>query len=710
MTSIQNNSNILAKEASGIFEQIRKKAEDISTSEGSYGFFYNLSNPTNLTNPQIVAVRTVDSNLYNSDAKQNNILYKIKAKNKSRQYKYDITSTQSNRTELIERLLINKQIQKSNKNKKKKLIFDKNSESQKIYNYAYKKQLEDQFRKNTTIMPIGEEDNNLWNKLKKENNNIKEKYRRINRRRYITSREYIDSTKNIQLLRFIRKNKIEKLNNLISIKNSEIDTLNSNIESLENNKESIIINYNKRYVSYINFLIRQKDIEEKNVIDLIIKSGRIRKEIAQTQTKINKIQKEKMIQLNLILLFIQIKEKIIKIPEMAYKYFGTSDKNLEAEKAEKQKILLLNRRRSSVKKQALLNKFNENIVFNEDMQKIMKYKGKIIYNDISEFEYDFNHLQEKIRMTIEYLQISEKNKKELKRNLELIKLDNIENEKVGDKLNRLNYILRNLKNKNAELNTELKSLKIKYSNNSNSNNDSYNNSKNTIYNKTSKIRKSSSTGNILQNLSSIQNNRIVTEKNFFNTIFSNSFNTIYNPKKIMHFKKYFTIEKFDFNKASNLFLSCYNLYNITKENYFSEKDIQFDIDIKRGSTLEPEKITILKMLEYIDKIVTLLINQKKMYLKNKYLKKKYKKIKDLLDKDKRRMNFIIGFKSDEEKRKMKLRQMSLRKEKERYLQHHKVEYKYFFKNQKEQIAQAINLAQLKRAPTFDDFMFDVIGK
>ena len=88
----------------------------------------------------------------------------------------------------------------------------------------------------------------------------------------------------------------------------------------------------------------------------------------------------------------------------------------------------------------------------------------------------------------------------------------------------------------------------------------------------------------------------------------------------MHFKKYFTIEKFDFNKASNLFLSCYNLYNITKENYFSEKDIQFDIDIKRGSTLEPEKTTILKMLEYIDKIVTLLINQKKMYLKNKYLK------------------------------------------------------------------------------------------
>ena len=46
------------------------------------------------------------------------------------------------------------------------------------------------------------------------------------------------------------------------------------------------------------------------------------------------------------------------------------------------------------------------------------------------------------------------------------------------------------------------------------------------------------------------------------------------------------------------------------------------------------------MLEYIDNIVSLLLIQKRAYLKDKYLNKKYKKIRDLLEKDKRRMNFI----------------------------------------------------------------------
>ena len=37
-----------------IVEQIKKHADEISTSEGSFQIFKNLSNPTNLTNPQII--------------------------------------------------------------------------------------------------------------------------------------------------------------------------------------------------------------------------------------------------------------------------------------------------------------------------------------------------------------------------------------------------------------------------------------------------------------------------------------------------------------------------------------------------------------------------------------------------------------------------------------------------------------------------------
>ena len=169
------------------------------------------------------------------------------------------------------------------------------------------------------------------------------------------------------------------------------------------------------------------------------------------------------------------------------------------------------------------------------------------------------------------------------------------------------------------------------------------------------------------------------------------------------------MENFDFCGVSNLFLSCYNLYYLTKENLFQENDIKsFDINIKRGFSSEPEKATILKMIEYIDTIVTLLLKQKKMYLENKYLRKKYERMRDLLEEEKRRMKIFNSFKKDEEKSKLKIKQLSMKKDKVRFIPFHKVENKYFFRTQKEQITKANNLAELKRAPTFEDFMFDIM--
>ena len=120
--------------------------------------------------------------------------------------------------------------------------------------------------------------------------------------KFKTARDYISTSKNISLLKFIRKNKIEKLNLLVNIQKSELNILNNNMESLENNKEAIITNYKHKYVTYINYLLKQKDSEEKKNIDLIIESSKIRKEIKQIQSKINKVQKEKTDKLNLILL------------------------------------------------------------------------------------------------------------------------------------------------------------------------------------------------------------------------------------------------------------------------------------------------------------------------------------------------------------------------------------------------------------------------
>ena len=45
----------------------------------------------------------------------------------------------------------------------------------------------------------------------------------------------------------------------------------------------------------------------------------------------------------------------------------------------------------------------------------------------------------------------------------------------------------------------------------------------------------------------------------------------------------------------------------------------------------------------------------------------------------------------------------------RFISTRKVDNKYFFKTQKEKITQAINLAQFRKAPTVEDFLFDVIN-
>ena len=693
MSSLYNTSNVLRKDASDIFEQIRKKAEDISTSEGSFRVFHNLSNPTNLTNPQIISIRRVDNS---NISKSNNRLNKARTRNRLNQFKYDKSTIESTKNELHDQLLMNEQIKRLILKKKQKYAFDINLETQKqntrhFFNLTQKMKLPPKIKKNRTMETIGEEGTL--------------KAIRVNKRNHITARDYISTSRNIQLLRFLRKNKIEEINMLTNMQKSEMDTLTSNIESLETNKETIITNYNIKYVSYVNFLIKQKDKEERKNIDLIIETSKIRKEILQIQTKINKVQNEKTEKLNLILLLIQIKERIRKLPEMAYKLFGTSDnpKNL------KHKTYIQNNpkefiKKITFKKQISSIKFQEKIKNSEELKKILKYKGKIIYNDLYEFEYDYNQLELKIRNKIEYNENIKQDVQELKTQLNLIKSES-EHDPNEEKEKRLNNILNDLKFINEELNSELVSIKIRFNINTNKNQFK---SRNNFDTKNTRIKHSFTTNNINKHLELNKINNTKTSNNFFNTLLTSDSNTIYSPQTILSFKKYFTIEGFDFSKASNLFFSCYALYNLTKENLFQEEEIKYNIDVKRGFSFEPEKATILKMIEYIDNIVTLLIKQKNMYLENNHLRKKYEKIQELLEEEKRRNKFIDGLKKDQEKRRLKLKKLNRKKDKLRYISFRKVENKYFFKAQKEQIKRAIDLAELKRTPNFEDFMFDVL--
>ena len=711
MSTSNNNSNILRKDVSEMIDQIRKRAEDISTSEGSNRLFYNLSNPTNLTNPQIITLRKNDY-LGNSEiTKNSNTIYtNVRTRNLAQRYRREKDIDENTYSELHEHFLINKQIKKLVLSKKNKSVFNnsyKNSDYQTqnkdFFHLTNQTRLVRKLNKNNTMDIIGEERGHYLNQFNEENKEKKEKEIRVNIRKHITARDYISRTKHIQLLKYIKKNKIEKLNMLLNMKKAEMDTLNNNIESLGNNRDLINTNYEKKYVLYLGYLKRQTDKEQKKDIDLLIQQSNIRKEIFQIQTKINKVQREKTLKLNLILLFIQIKERIKTLPENASLFFGASSNNINNININNLNInnngkLKGINKRLSLKKKVTFNKIMETYMNSEDMKKIMQYKGKNIYNDVSEMEYDYNQMEEKVRKKIEIFENLKNEIKTLSKQLKQVK-EEIKNAPEQEKKHHLNYIFNDLLYKNQQLKSELKAIKIKYNIGTNTIN----------INKKQKLKKISSAIDIFHFPKSIQNNNTNTSNDFFNNSLTNESNNIYNPKTIITFKKSFSIEKFDFNNASNLFYSCYNLYNTSKNNYFLDKDLQFDISIKRGSLLEIEKATILKMIEYIDNVFNLLIKQKNMYLSNKHLRKKYEKIRDLLDKENRRIKLINGFKEDEEKKKQKLKQLDYNKDKVRFISTRKVEKNYFFKTQKEKITQAINLAQFRKAPTVEDFLYDVIN-
>ena len=197
MASSYNNSKILRKDVSDIFDQLRKRAEDISTSEGSYRLIQNLSNPTNLTNPQIISMRRIDNYPYLENSKINRFS-KVKTRNIARYYKNDKYLSQNNNSDLEEKLILKEQAKKVLLRKEQKPINNKSlkgSQSQKnIKDSNFKK-----FLKAKTMDIIDEDEKDIWKKLKNINKNKKIVEIRVNKRKYVTSREYLNTTKNIQL-------------------------------------------------------------------------------------------------------------------------------------------------------------------------------------------------------------------------------------------------------------------------------------------------------------------------------------------------------------------------------------------------------------------------------------------------------------------------------------------------------------------------------
>ena len=677
ITSSNNSSHILKNNVSDIFEQLKKKAEDMSTSEGSIHIFQNLKNPTNLTNPQIISLRKVGTYENSEDSRNKSKL------NKSRNKVHSMKRVKSDISELHDEFLISEQIKKILLRKEPKLVFDK--VKKRIYDDYSKKSVKEKDKKNKTIEKLYNNED-VWTKLKKINNISKDKIVRINKRKNISARDYVSDTKDIQLMKYIQKNKIERLNMLTNLKKTELNSVSNTILSLENNKDFIINNYNEKYASYVNYLKKRKDEEEKNNFDLFLTSEKIRKEISQLQLRYNKKKKEKNYMVNMALLLIQIKEKMRTIPPKAVSLFESNMNSLDGH------------RRGIKKPKTVFTKTNK-IFFDEEINKIMKYRGRVIYKDIFEFDYDYQQIEDRVRNKFKEKEKLDIEIADLKEEYNKVKEEAAFDPYAEDK-NELNKAINKLKVKNEELKQEIISLKLKFSD-----------AKYNILTKKKHILKhSTSTLSVRNNsINNIGNESIINkDNNFFfknSNIYYDNYSTLYG------FKSIYTLNNFNFNKmidVSDLYMSCFKLYKTSKNNLFEKIEINFDVEKNMKSPKINEDLVIIKMLEYIDQIVTLLIIQKNHCMSDVNLKKKYEKVRNLLERDKRRMKFINNLREEEEKQKLKIQELEIKKNKANYIPSKKSEYKYYFKAQKDHLIKIKKLTELRKPPTFEDFMHDIM--
>jgi len=687
ITSSDNSSHILKKDVSDIFEQIKKKKEDLSTSDGSIPLFQNLSNPTNLTNPQIIGLKRggyMENSEETKDKSRN-----LKPKNRVNR----LRRVKSEISELHDEFLISEEIKKLLLQKEPKRIFDK----PKKRNYemdAYTKMIEKKKRKEKlekTIEPVVNEED-IWTKLKKiQYIPHDQKEIRVNKRKNISTREYISNTKDIQLMKYINRHKFERYNMLSNIRQSELDSLTNTLISLEKSKDSITNNYNEKYTSYVAFLKQEKDEEEKNRLNLFLQKERIKREIAQLQVRFNKIKKDRLFMVNMVLLQIQVKEQMRNIPEKALIIF---DNNMN--------ILLKDKRRQK-RKRTITIKSNSNDVFDQEIKKVMKYKRKIIYNDISEFEYDYKQIEDKVINKYQEYKKLETEIEELKEIYNKEKAEKEYDPEAEDK-KQCTLLLNKLKHKNEELKKEKISLKIKFSD---KRHNILNKSRPMLQHSLSSISLRSSNNHNNNNINNINSNNSKSTINYFlktNMYYYDTYNTL-------GLNNLFTLSNFNFNKMHNvseLYNYCFKLYKTAKNNLFDDIEVHFEVEKNMTYPIINEDVVILKMLDYIDKVLSLLLFQKQNHMSDEELRKKYEKLKSLMEGEKRRMKFINNFRQEEEKKKMKLKELELKKNIVKYIPTKKIDYNYYSRAQKEHLAKLKKLAELKKPITFEDFMYDVM--
>ena len=625
------NSKELNTDTIEILEQIKKQNEEFST-DGSVQLFKNLSNPTNLTNPQIIG--TQRTNVTTTKSPSSSCYKKIVPKLKKRK----IYRTKTD-IDLIRDILFNKQNESKNliKKEEKNIILKKNN-----INYFLDEKTSCLTTKGKVkLKPI-------WEKIKTPKVSlIKQKDIRINITKKVLARNFVDDYKMISQIKYNTDIKREKFERMINIKYSQLSSINNTEEKISKLKDIISKDYNKNYVLYLRFL--NNNLEKENQIsnELLGDSLKIKSEINKLNNKIIKIIERKCTILKWIGFFIQVKEKLKDIPEFYFDILEENDNynvyNLGDEIFRNTKFIITDFSHLILKKK---NLESQQIKISETTrEKILKYRYNLIFEEPEEIMDHYTNLQSKWLKEIEQRDNLVKEIDSLKQKISNFEESNFiwDEKRLIEKLKLVKNIYHQLKNQYDLLKSQDRKVIKKICGDE-------------LSPKISKIN-SPDSPDIYDNIY----NAMLNNLNFY-TVKTNS-----NKNRINS----------SFKGAENLINT--NLYNLILDLFSTLNQnnfIKFDFsNFIKNSNINP----IFEIMNYIELAVNFLFQEKYKYLQDPNLKEKYLTIQANFSKENKRYKILKLIKLRQFKLNKQIKEMNEKGKRKKYLTKRKIDYSLYKK-------------------------------
>ena len=659
------NSKELNTDTIEILEQIKKQNEEFST-DGSVQLFKNLSNPTNLTNPQIIG--TQRTNVTTTKSPSSSCYKKIVPKLKKRK----IYRTKTD-IDLIRDILFNKQNESKNliKKEEKNIILKKNN----INDFLDEKTSCLTTKGKVKLKPI-------WEKIKTPKVSlIKQKDIRINITKKVLARNFVDDYKMISQIKYNTDIKREKFERMINIKYSQLSSINNTEEKISKLKDIILKDYNKNYVLYLRFLNNNLEKESQISNELLGDSLKIKSEINKLNNKIIKIIDRKCTILKWIGFFIQVKEKLKDIPEFYFDILEENDNynvyNLGDEIFRKTKFIITDFSHLILKKK---NLDSQQIKISETTrEKILKYRYNLIFEEPEEIMDHYTNLQSKWLKEIEQRDNLVKEIDSLKQKISNFEESNFiwDEKRLIEKLKLVKNIYHQLKNQYDLLKSQDRKVIKKICGDE-------------LSPKISKIN-SPDSPDIYDNIYNAMLNNLnfytvktKSNKNRINSSFKGAENLI----------------------NTNLYNLILDLFSTLNQNNF----IKFDFsNFIKNININP----IFEIMNYIELAVNFLFQEKYKYLQDPNLKEKYLTIQANFSKENKRYKILKLIKLRQLKLNKQIKEMNEKGKRKKYLTKRKIDYSLYKKlnmNKPKKIQERneeTKKEEKKAMPNLEEFLEDL---